>query len=87
MPRKPTRDELDAELEHIMGINETENDMEATHLPNAANLHDCAPDLLEAAKSALHELKNLTTEQFQNGADKAIRENLAKVISKAEGRE
>ena len=33
MPRKPTRDELDAELEHIMRINETENDMETTHTP------------------------------------------------------
>jgi hypothetical protein len=45
-----------------------------------------APELLDAAISALNCLRNMTTEQFANGEDRPFRLKLQGAIAKAEGR-
>ena len=52
----------------------------------APELLDAAPELLDAAKAFLAKLSQMTTEDFANGGDKAVREALALAIAKAEGR-
>jgi len=52
-----------------------------------ARLISAAPNLLAACQSALDVLENMTTHEFQTGADKHVRDTLAAAIARAEGRE
>lgn len=50
-----------------------------------ARLIAAAPDLLEACETAYHTLCEMTTEEFQRGADKPLRQLLFQAIAKARG--
>jgi hypothetical protein len=51
-----------------------------------ARLIAAAPELLAACKESLARLDGMTTEEFSNGGDRAVRGLLAAAIAKAEGR-
>jgi len=50
-----------------------------------ANLIAAAPDLLKVCKKALLLLENMTSGEYANGRDKAVRLHLAQAIAKAKG--
>lgn len=55
------------------------------HKANAA-LIAAAPELLEACKSMIARLENLTSDDFHKGREKAERERMIAAIAAAEGR-
>jgi hypothetical protein len=46
-----------------------------------------APDLLDALKRSMDVFEYMTSEEFEHGADKPIRDLVRKAIAKAEGKE
>lgn len=49
-------------------------------------LRNASEDMYEACKKALHTLDSMTTKDFETDRDKPVRELLAKVLAKAEGK-
>jgi hypothetical protein len=62
----------------LLGIPEAEQ-------RSALRALDAHADLLAACKATLEGLGNMTTEQFSKGADKPLREQLAKAIVAGDG--
>ena len=61
------------------------NDDFRMHPDDLVNLWDAAPALLEACKATLQDLEDMTTKEFQHGADRHARIRLKEVIRRATG--